>query len=185
MKRAFLPLLAFVAAPALATDSYSLDPAHSFPVFEVSHMGVSTMRGRFNKMEGKVTLDRAARKGGIEVAIDVASIDTGHAVRDNALRGENWFNAASFPTMTYKSSALRFNGDEVVGADGELTLHGVTKPVSLTVHGFRCRVLDNEREVCGADARTTIKRSEFGVTRSATTVGDDVTIMVSFEAVKG
>jgi polyisoprenoid-binding protein YceI len=185
MRSAFLPLLALVAFPAFGNESYTIDPAHSYPVFEVGHNGISTFRGKFERMQGKITLDRAARTGTIDVDIDVSSIDTGHAVRDNVLKGENWFNAAAFPTMSYKSSSLKFNGEEVVGADGQLTLHGVTRPVPLTVQAFRCRVLNNEREVCGADARATIKRSEFGLTRSTNSVGDDVTIMVSFEAAKG
>lgn len=172
------------AAPAFASDTYVIDPDHSYPTFQVSHQGLSLLLGRFNKIQGKITLDRAAKSGSISVDIDMASVDTGLDRRDTMLAGENWFNTQQFPTMSYKATSLRFNGDEVAGADGELTLKGVTRPVSLTVDHLRCGVGLGKRETCGATASATIKRMDFGVKASPGGVGDEVKITINLEAYK-
>jgi polyisoprenoid-binding protein YceI len=182
---AALAVSAAFALPAAAADSYTIDASHTYPGFEINHLGFSTMRGTFDATSGSVTLDPAAKGGSIEITIDTGSIDTGHAKRDEHLKGEEFFNVAQFPSMTYKAAKLRFNGDKLAGADGELTLLGVTKPVSLTVTSFNCGVHPmNKKQVCGANATATIKRSEFGMKTYVPAVGDEVKISIEVEAVK-
>lgn len=180
----FLMTAAF-ALPATAADSYTVDPAHTFPNFEINHLGFSTMHGRFGATNGKITLDTAAKSGSIDITIDATSIDTGHAKRDTHLKSDEFFNVAKFPTLAYKSSKLKFNGDKLSGADGELTMLGVTKPVSLAVTAFNCGPHPmNKKPMCGANATATIKRSDFGLSTYVPAVGDEVKISIEVEAGK-
>ena len=181
---AFL-LIGTWALPAAAADSYSVDPAHTYPNFEINHLGFSTMHGRFGATNGKVTLDQAGKSGTIDITIDSSSVDTGHAKRDAHLKSEEFFNVAKFPTLTYKATKLKFNGDKLSGADGELTMLGVTKPTSLAVTAFNCGPHPmNKKPMCGANATTTIKRSDFGLSTYVPAVGDEVKITIEIEAVK-
>lgn len=176
--------LAAVAAPALAAPvGYTIDPNHTFPVFEVDHLGFSTQRGRFNKTSGRITLDTAARQGSVDVTIDAASIDMGFAKWNDNMRGENYFNTDAHPTITFKADRLVFDGERPVSAEGSLTMLGVTRPVSLTINRFRCAPHPlNKRETCGADVVATLKRSEFGMTKYIPSVGDDVRLLIAVEA---
>jgi polyisoprenoid-binding protein YceI len=168
-----------------AAQSYSIDTRHTFPVFEVKHLGVSTQRGRFNSAAGKITLDRAAKKGSVELSIDVNSIDMGIAKWDEHMKSEDFFDAAKHPKIVFKSDNLKFDGDKVVGADGELTLRGVTKPLSVSAAGFNCTMHPMaKKEVCGVDVTAAIKRSEFGMSYGLPGVGDEVRLMVPVEAFK-
>lgn len=187
MKHTSLALLAAaaLATPALAADSYSIDPRHTYPVFEVSHLGFSTQRGRFNKVSGRITLDAAAKTGSIDVTIDTASIDMGLEDWDKHMKGEDFFHVEKHPTMSFKADKLVFKKDKPVEAQGSLTLLGVTRPVKLAISHFHCGVHPiNKKEVCGADAGTTIKRSEFGMTKYLPGVGDEVRILIAVEAFK-
>jgi polyisoprenoid-binding protein YceI len=179
-------LAAAVAGSASAEETYVIDPVHSQPMFEVQHMGYSLQRGTFSKATGKITLDRAAKKGTIEVAIDATTVRTIDPRLDTHVRGEDFFNIAKHPSMTFKSTALTFDGDRVVGADGELTLLGVTKPVKLTVANFVCGDHPfNKKPMCGAEVSATIKRSDWGMKYGVPkAVGDDVKIMIPVEAYK-
>jgi polyisoprenoid-binding protein YceI len=173
--------LAF-SVPALAQETYNIDPNHTFPTFEVGHGGISMQRGSFSKTTGKVTLDRAAKKGTIDVTIDTSTVNTNQAARDGVLKSERFFDVAKYPTMTFKASSLKFDGDNVVGADGELTMLGVTKPVALTVMNFKCAPT---MKVCGAEVTAAIKRSEWGMKTGIPLMqGDDVKIAIPVEAVK-
>src|SRR5947207_12681604 len=127
---------AAIALPVTADETYSIDPAHTFPTFEVGHLGYSVMRGRFNKSQGKITLDRAAKAGSMEVAIDTTSVDTGWPKRDDHLRSDDFFAVAKYPTMNFKATQLTFDGDKLVSADGELTMIGQTKPAKLVINNF-------------------------------------------------
>jgi len=174
-----------VALPGQAADSYTVDSGHTYPSFEIGHLGFSTQRGRFNKSSGKITLDRAAKTGSVEITIDVASIDTGNAKLQDHLKSEDFFAAAQFPTITFKSTALKFDGDKLTAADGDLTIHGVTKPVSLAVSAFKCGAHPfTKKELCGADASVTIKRSDFGIKYALPAVADDVKLLLNVEAYK-
>ena len=178
-------MAAAFALPASAADSYTVDPAHTYPNFEINHLGFSTMHGRFGATSGKITLDTAAKSGSIDITIDATSIDTGHAKRDTHLRSEEFFNVGKFPTLAYKASKLKFNGDKLAGAEGDLTLLGVTRPVSLIVTAFNCGPHPmNKKQMCGANATATIKRSEFGLSAYVPAVGDEVKITIEVEAVK-
>lgn len=182
---ATIVVAATFAGPALAADSYTMDPAHTYPSFEVNHLGFSVSRGSFQKSSGKIMLDNAAKSGAIEVNIDTASLNTGWTKRDDHLKSDEFFNVAKFPTMTFKSSKLKFNGDKLVGADGDLTLLGVTKPVTLNVDWFACGNHPiAKKPVCGANATTTIKRSEFGMNTYVPAIGDEVKIAIQVEAFK-
>jgi polyisoprenoid-binding protein YceI len=176
---------AALSLPALAAETYTVDPGHTYPSFEISHLGFSTMRGTFDASRGTISLDPAGNSGSIDITIDAASLDTGHAKRDEHLRNEEFFNVAKFPTLTYKASKLRFNGDKLVGADGKLTLLGVTRPVSLQVTSFNCGAHPmTKKQVCGANATATIQRSQFGMMAYVPAVGDEVKISIEVEAVK-
>lgn len=173
------------ALPAIAADSYTVDPGHTYPSFEINHLGFSTMHGTFDATSGKITLDPAGKSGSIEITIDATSLDTGHGKRDEHLKSDEFFNVAKFPTLAYKASKLRFNGDKLAGADGELTLLGVTKPVSLTVTSFNCGAHPmTKKQVCGANATAAIKRSDFGLSAYVPAVGDEVKISIEVEAIK-
>lgn len=182
---AAIALGAAIALPAGAADSYTVDPGHTYPNFEINHLGFSVMHGRFGATTGKITLDPAAKSGSIDITIDAASVDTGHAKRDAHLKSEEFFNVAKFPTLTYKATRLKFNGDKLAGADGELTLLGVTRPVPLTVTAFNCGPHPmNKKPTCGATATATLKRSDFGMTAYVPKVGDEVKISIEVEAAK-
>lgn len=137
----------------------------------------------FSEKHGKITLDRAAKTGAIEIVVETASVNTGNSRRDEIVRG--WFKVGEFPTMDYRAQNLKFSGDTLVGAEGELTMLGVTKPVSLTVTSFKCRPHPlTKKDQCGADGTAQIKRSEFGMTTAMSAAGDDIKILFEIEANK-
>jgi polyisoprenoid-binding protein YceI len=183
-----LPLTA--AAQSL---TYEIDPVHSYPHFMVSHVGAAFLYGRFNKTTGKLVLDKTAKTGTVDITIDAASVDTGpHELqgrprtRDDHLRTPDFFNAKEFPTLTYRGTA-RWSGDWPSEVQGQLTMLGVTRPVTLKVDYFNCvpdpRV-QGKREVCGANATGLIKRSEFGMKFGIPAVGDDIRLLIQFEALR-
>lgn len=183
---ALATLLAVPASAVLAAETYTFDPVHSQPRYEIQHMrGLSTQTGYFTKLTGKVMLDREAKKGLIDVTIDTTSIRTHDASRlDAIVKGEQYFNVEKYPTMSFKSTNLVFDGDRVVGADGELTMIGVTKPVSLKVTTFVCGENPfNKKPMCGGEATANIKRSEWGMKAGIPmSSSDDVRIIIPIEA---
>jgi polyisoprenoid-binding protein YceI len=187
MKRMILAAaVAAVACPALAApETYTLDPNHTFPAFEVGHMGFSFQRGRFNKTTGRIAMDAAAGTGSADIAIEVASISTGHAKVEEDLKGEKFFNAAKNPQITFKSSSFRFAGEKLASASGDLTINGTTRPVTLTAEHFNCAEHPFlKRKACGAELTATIRRSDFGVTAFIPVVADEVKLRVNVEAIK-
>lgn len=186
MNKSLAILLAgLLAAPAYAADNYTIDPNHTWPVFEVNHLGFSTQRGRFNKSSGKITLDTAAKKGSVELVIETASLDMGFDKWDAHMKSEDFFNVKFFPAMRFTSDKLVFDGDQVVAAEGSFTLLGITKPLTLTVSNFRCAPNPmNKKPTCGADITATLKRSEFGMTKYVPAVSDEVKISTPVEAIK-
>ncbi|WP_435626256.1 YceI family protein [Candidatus Ferrigenium straubiae] len=186
MNKLLAALLATLfAAPAWAADSYTIDSRHTFPVFEVNHMGFSTQRGRFNKSSGKIALDTAAKKGSVELVIETASLDMGLDKWDEHMKSDEFFNVAQFPTMRFVSDKLVFDGDKVVAAEGSFTLLGVTRPLTLTVSNFRCTMHPMAKKpACGADISATLKRSEFGMAKYVPMVSDEVKISSPVEALK-
>lgn len=178
-----LALLVAVGLPAAAAESYTVDPRHTFPVFEISHYGFSTIRGNFRKTRGSITLDREARTGTADITIDTAGINTGLEQFDGVLKGDGYFDAANHPEIRFVARRMEFDGDRPSRIPGELTLRGVTKPVTLTVSSFKCGVHPtNKAPLCGADAEARIQRSEWGMTRALPGVPDDVRLLIQVEA---
>jgi polyisoprenoid-binding protein YceI len=175
-----------VALPALAeTETYTVDPNHTFPMYEIGHLGTSIQRGRFNKSSGKVTLDPVARTGSADITIDVGSISTGVEKLDKHLASEDFFDVAKFPQMTFKGERFEFDGDKVRSASGTLTLHGVSQPVTLLASYFNCAPHPiTKKKVCGADFIAKIKRSDFGIKYGIPALADNVLLRVNVEAVK-
>ena len=175
---------AIVAIGASAQETYNIDPVHSQPSFEVQHMGFSIQRGSFMKSTGKVTIDRATKKGSVDVTIDATSIRTIDPRLDTHVKSPDFFNVEKYPTISFKSTDLVFDGDRVVEVNGELTLLGITKPVVLKVTNERCGEHPiNKKPMCGAEATTTVKRSEWGMKYGLPrAVGDDVRIVIPIEA---
>lgn len=178
-------LLAMQAGVAAAAEeSYVTDPVHSAPAYEIRHLIFSTQRGAFTKSTARIMLDREAKKGSTEVTIDTASIRSHDPRLDDILKGDGYFNVAKYPTMTFKSTAMRFDGDRLAGVDGELTMLGITKPVTLKVADFACGENPlNKKPMCGAEVTTTIRRSEWGMTTGiGRSSGDEVRITIPIEA---
>jgi polyisoprenoid-binding protein YceI len=162
---AIAALATLIVLPVAAQETYVIEPVHSQPQWVARHIGFSNQHGSFGKATGKIVLDRTAKKGSIDVTIDAASIRTFDGRLDAIVKGERFFNVEKYPTITFKSTNVTFDDDRVVGADGELTMLGVTKPVSLVVSSFTCgEQTFNKKPMCGAEATTTIKRSEWGMT---------------------
>lgn len=174
-----------LSVPATAADSYTVDSRHTFPSFEINHLGFSTQRGRFNETSGKIVLDSAAGQGNIDITVNTASISTGLAELEEHLRGKDFFDAKQYPVMLFKADKLSFSGDKLKAADGLLTLHGVSKPVHLTVDHFFCGMnMIRLKYTCGANAVTTIKRSEFGIDKYVPMISDEVNVSIQVEATR-
>jgi polyisoprenoid-binding protein YceI len=178
---AFAPTAGASAAP----EEFVIDPGHAFPSFEVRHLGIATQRGRFNRTTGTVLLDREAGVGSVEVQIDARSIDTGNTALDDLLRGPSFFDAGKFPEIRYKAAQVSPVEGQPTRVEGELTLLGVTKPVTLSVSNYQCTrkpflvILRS-----GVDMSTTFRRSDFGMSAMTAFVSDEVTILIQAEAVR-
>ena len=159
-------LFAAVSFNAMAEEvTYQLDPNHTSPSFEADHFGgISIWRGKFTKSSGTVTLDRATQKGTLDATIDMTSIDIGNDKLNGELKSAQFFDADKFPTATYKGTSIKFKGDVPVEVIGELTLHGVTKPLNLKIESFKCFTNPMlKKEVCGTESTATFDRGDFGV----------------------
>ena len=184
---AVLPLAA-MANP----ENYTIDPAHSYAYFEVEHLGVSNQRGRFDRTSGKFTLDRAAKSGSVELNIETASVSTGDNVKgsrprtlDDHLKTVDFFNVAEFPRMSFKSTGVKFAGDNPAEIAGTLTLLGVTKPVTLKVERWVCKDNPmNKKAMCGGNATATLKRTDWGMKYGVPAISDDVRLWLSVEGYK-
>ena len=182
---AFLGAAGVSLGAAAAPETYVIDNTHTFPRFEYSHFGYSTQVSRFDKTSGKIVLDRAAKSGSVDVVIDATSVNTGFPVFNSHLQGEDFFDTKKYPTITFKSDKLNFEGDRLASVDGKLSIKGVTKPVRLEVTSFHCMPHPMlKKDACGANAVTKIKRSEFNAGKYAPYVGDEVTLSIPVEAVK-
>ena len=166
-------------------ETYTIESTHTYPNFIINHLGFSDTFGRFNKTTGKLEMDREKGMGSVEVVIDVASLDTGFAKRDDHLRSPDFFNVVEFPEATFKSTRVTYKGEgaEVVG---NLTIKGITRSVTLNVAKINCGPNPfNKKPTCGMNATGTIKRSDFGITYGLPAVGDEVKLNIQIEAVKG
>src|SRR2546421_279784 len=192
----------FMLAPALVTalpfaaaaapESFTIDAYHSFPYFDTVHLGTSVIRGRFEKISGKLVLDTAAKTGTIELTVPTATLSTGDndkgsrpRSRDEHLRSPDFFNVAEFPTMSYKGTATKWHGDAPATVEGQLTLLGVTRPVTLTVERWKCGPdprTQGKRYFCGGNATGAFNRSDFGMKFIVGPVSDEVKLWISVEA---
>ena len=175
-------LLACLALPVAATDLV-IDGSHTYASFEVDHMGFSTQRGQFRETSGSLRFDAEARSGEVEVRIDAASLDTGFGLRDEVLRGADWFNVKDFPDIIFRSQRFVFDDDKPVAVEGKLVLLGEIRPLRLEITRFKCGLnLAVGKRGCGADAQGTLHRSEFGMQTGIPFIGDEVRLRIQVEA---
>ena len=186
-------LIALAAAATLATGiaqaepaNYAIDPTHTFVTFEISHFGASVNRGRFDKKEGSVQLDNAAKAGKVEISFDATSINSGTPAFDKHLQSADLFNAAQHPKISFVSDKFVFNGDKVSEVSGQLTLLGKTGPVTFKANQFNCYQSPMlKREVCGGDFEATIDRTQWGMNYGVDWgFAKNVRLVVQVEAVK-
>ncbi len=162
---ALLALILGITSATAAPTTYSVDPDHTHPSFEVDHFGgLSTWRGTFKKTSGTVELDSAAKTGTVDVVIDTATIDFAHDKLNEHVSSPEMLDVSKFPTAEYKGQFVEFANGAPRTISGNLTLHGVTKPVQLTINSFKCFEHPMlKKQVCGADASGTFNRADFGV----------------------
>lgn len=179
-------LTAAIAATADAAPvSYTLDPDHTVPRFEILHNGFSNHIGAFMKSAGKATLDSTAGTGSVEVTIETASFLSGHAFMEKAVKGPDFFDSERFPTMTFRSSRIRFDGGKPSVVEGDLTILGVTRPIALTFTNFACgQHPRTKKDQCGGNLIGAIRRSDFGMKAFIPAIADDVKLLIQVEAFK-
>lgn len=176
---------AFSSTAFAAPETYVIEGSHTLPRFSYDHHGYSTQLSRFDKTTGKVTIDRAAKTGSVDITIDTTSVNTGFQLFNEHIQGEDFLDTAKYPTATFKSNTIKFDGDKPASIEGTLTLKGVSKPVTLTVTSFLCKPHPMvKKDACGANATTVVKRSDFNMAKYVPYVGDEVTITVPVEAIK-
>jgi polyisoprenoid-binding protein YceI len=172
---------------AAAADHYKIDPDHTFAHFAVVHTGVSSVRGRMGISKGSATLDAEKQTAEVTVDLDPRSLDTGVKKLDAVLNDEMFFNVARYKTARFTGRAVKFRDGVPSEFDGELTLHGVTKPIHLTADHFVCKqvkIMVLDRFVCGGDLQATLKRSDYGLDKYSSMVSDEVRLVISVEAIR-
>lgn len=187
MKKTLLAIAALAAGVTAAhAATYTIDPTHTFVTFEAKHFNTSTLRGRFDRKEGNVVFDRAAKTGKAEITIDMASVSTGVGPLDGHLKSKDFFNAELAPQAKFVGERFAFEGDKVTSVAGTLTMLGKTQPVTLTATNFNCYQNPMlKREVCGGDFETTIARSQWGMDYGLKFgIPDDIRLLIQVEAVK-
>lgn len=171
-----------LTAPAWAEERFTLDPTHTFPSFEIRHQGISTLRGKFNRTQGRVVLDPQGGGGLIEATVDAASVDTGMDDLDRRLRGAGFFATGSFPVITFKSTRIEYKDGKPVSARGELTMLGQTRPIDLEIRDYACtQQFLTRRPLCGADVHATLRRSDYGMNFGIPLIGDEVKLAIEVE----
>ena len=183
---ATLVLAIAAAAPALAApETFTVEPTHTFPRFSYNHLGYSIQLSRFDTTSGKVVFDKAAKTGSVDIVIDTKSVSTGSATFNEHIQAEDFLDTAKYPTATFKSTKVVFEGDKPSKVEGNLTLKGVTKPVTLTVTSFHTMPHPMaKKDAIGANATTKVKRTDFNMGKNVPYVGDEVTIDIAIEAIK-
>ena len=181
-------VLTLITGSALAAPvTYEVDPGHTYPSFAADHMGgLSVWRGKFDKSSGTIVLDKDKSTGTVDITVDTSSIDFGHEKLNEHAKGPDMFDVTKFPTATYKGKLANFKNGAPTEVQGEFTLHGVTKPLTLKINQFLCKPNPmTKKEVCGADASATFNRKDYGLG-----FGDaygfkmDVTLAIQVEAVR-
>jgi len=182
-------MLTLVAGAVLAApETYQIDPAHTYPSFETDHFaGMSVWRGKFDKTSGTIVLDKEKGTGTVEVTVDAASIDFGHPKLNEHTKSAEMLDVEKYPTATYKGTLTGFKNGVPTEVDGQFTLHGVTRPLKLTINQFKCMTYPTDKkEHCGADASATFNRADYGIS-----YGDkygfkmDVKLAIQVEGARG
>ena len=179
-------LIAAASFSAQAADKYDIDPTHTQVQFTYNHLGFSNITGRFDEVGGEFLFDAAdPTKSSVSITIPVSSISTGVDKLDEHLLKADFFDATQFPTATFKSTAVTAAGEGKLAVAGDLTIHGVTRPVVLdvTINGIGEHPM-RKLPAAGFDASAKIKRSDFGVGAYVPAVGDEVTLRITVEATK-
>ena len=174
--------LAASASALAAPTTFIPNADHTFVRFSYDHMGFSLQQSRFDKTTGSVTFDPVAKTGSVDLVIDTKSVDTGSELFNGHIQGTDFLDTAQFPTATFKSTSVKFDGDRPVSISGDLTLKGVTKPVTLTVTSFKHGLNMMKKDAIGANATTTLKRSDFQMAKYVPMVADEVTVTIAIEA---
>jgi polyisoprenoid-binding protein YceI len=179
-----LALSAAVVAPAFAAPvSYGVEANHTFPRFSYTHLGFTTQQSRFDKTTGTVVYDKEGRTGSVNITIETNSVSTGSTLFNQHIQGEDFLDTAKYPTVTFKSTKVNFDGDKPVSIEGDLTMKGITKRVTLTVTRFLAAPHPiQKKDTIGADAYTIVKRTDFNMGKYAPAVSDEVRIDIAIEA---
>ena len=183
---ATLALSAAVVAPAFAAPvSYGVEANHTFPRFSYTHLGFTTQQSRFDKTTGTVVYDKEGRTGSVNITIETNSVSTGSTLFNQHIQAEDFLDTAKYPTVTFKSTKVNFDGDKPVSIEGDLTMKGITKRVTLTVTRFLAAPHPiQKKDTIGADAYTIVKRTDFNMGKYAPAVSDEVRIDIAIEALK-
>jgi polyisoprenoid-binding protein YceI len=183
-----LAVTASFMSAALATSAFAApttftaDANHTFVRFSYNHLGFSTQESRFNTVSGTVTYDPAAKTASVDILINTKSVDTGSDLFNGHIQGVDYLDTAEYGTASFKSTSVKFDGDKPVSIEGNLTVKGVTKPVTLTVTSFKHGMNMMKKDAIGADATGTVKRSDFNMSKAVPLVGDEVTLEIVIEA---
>ncbi|MDP1863456.1 MAG: YceI family protein [Thiobacillus sp.] len=178
-------LFAVSTAVQAAPETFNIDNTHTYPHFTYNHFGFSNQTHKFDKTSGKVVIDRVAKTGSVDVTIDATSVNTGYALFNEHIQAADYFDTATYPAITFKSSQMTFKGDQPVSLSGDLTIKGVTQKVTLNISHFKCMPHPMKKvEACGANASTEIKRSAFNMGKHVPYVSDEVMLTLAIEAVK-
>lgn len=181
-----LALSAAVVAPAFAAPvSYGVEANHTFPRFSYTHLGFTTQQSRFDKTTGTVVYDKEGRTGSVDIKIETSSVSTGSTLFNQHIQAEDFLDTAKYPNVTFKSTKVNFDGDKPVSIEGDLTMKGITKRVTLTVTRFLAAPHPiQKKDTIGADAYTIVKRTDFNMGKYAPAVSDEVRIDIAIEALK-
>lgn len=179
-----LALTAVFTIAGAAPMTYEIDSNHTYPTFEADHMGgLSKWRGKINSTSGTIVLDREAGSGSVDLTMDLGSLDFGHEGMTNHAKSEDMFHVEMYPNATYTGELTGFQNGSPTRVEGELTMHGQTHPVALSIGSFKCMQHPMQgREVCGADASAEIDRSTWGIDYGAPMFNMGVTLRISIEA---
>ena len=182
-KYLIIAVLAALPVNTLLAADYTIDPGHTYVSFAINHLGFSTMRGKFDRQSGSMHYDPSGKKASVMIEIDAASIDTGHEKRDAHLQSPDFLNAVENPTITFNSTAVTWSGSKLASVSGDLTILGVSKPVTLQVTAMKCGPHPfSKKHTCGFDATASIKRTDFGVNYGAPAIGEVLDLQIEVEA---
>ena len=186
MKKTTILAFAALSTTAMAApETYVVEGSHTMPRFEYSHFGYSTQMSRFDKTSGTITIDRTEKTGALDIIIDATSINTGYALFNQHIQDKDFLDTTNFPTITFQSKKFVFDGDKLSTVVGNLTIKGISQPVTLTLSSFLCMPHPMvKREACGATATTTVKRSDFNMGKHAPYVSDEISLTIPVEAIK-